>query len=66
MKYFTKFLSLFFAAAMLLTMAACGSKNTDTMCGCYGFAIPIILREQWLIKNICVDWLNIIRRFALL
>ena len=30
MKYFTKFLSLFFAAAMLLTMAACGSKNTDT------------------------------------
>ena len=30
MKYFTRFLCLFFAAAMLLTMAACGSKNTDT------------------------------------
>lgn len=30
MKHFTRFLSLFFAAAMLLTMAACGSKNTDT------------------------------------
>lgn len=30
MKLFTRFLSLFFAAAMLLTMAACGSKNTDT------------------------------------
>ena len=29
MKHFTRFLSLFFAAAMLLTMAACGSKNTD-------------------------------------
>ena len=30
MKHFTRFLCLFFAAAMLLTMAACGSKNTDT------------------------------------
>lgn len=30
MKYFTKFLSLFLGAVMILTMAACGSKNTDT------------------------------------
>lgn len=30
MKHFTRFLCLFFAAAMLLTMAACGSKNTNT------------------------------------
>lgn len=28
MKHFTRFLCLFFAAAMLLTMAACGSKDT--------------------------------------
>lgn len=30
MKYFTRFLSLFLGAVMILTMAACGSKNTDT------------------------------------
>lgn len=30
MKHFTKFLSLFLGAVMILTMAACGSKNTDT------------------------------------
>ena len=27
MKYFTKFLSLFLGAVMILTMAACGSKD---------------------------------------
>ena len=30
MKHFTRFLSLFLGAVMILTMAACGSKNTDT------------------------------------
>ena len=30
MKYFTRFLGLFLGAVMILTMAACGSKNTDT------------------------------------
>lgn len=30
MKHFTKFLCLFLGAVMILTMAACGSKNTDT------------------------------------
>ena len=37
MKYFTKFLCLFLGAAMMLTMAACGSKSdTDTNAGADG------------------------------
>ena len=37
MKYFTKFLCLFLGAAMMLTMAACGSKSdTDANAGADG------------------------------
>ena len=37
MKYFTKFLCLFLGAAMMLTMAACGStSDTDANAGADG------------------------------